>query len=438
MDNQNTNNNSNIETLDVETLDLGTMDLTPQPTPAQPVAPSIDTTIAQQPVQSTVVEASKETPVATEVPVSQPEIVQDQAPSFVKPVEQPTTTDDLLNAVPKPDIMVSSPDANSISSEDLLEDYVGKNYDKISKRKFNLAAFFFGGFYFAYRKMIFEGLMISLIVVALSFATSLVNPFITMVVTLVSSIIFCLLFNKIYLSSSKKKIDSIRNKNKAKSISDIKRICAKKGGTNIIYAILVSIISSAILSTVITNFFPTYIEDLKSNYLSKSTQNKSTPTDNNDNTNNKPEEQQNSVSQLNYRKSGYMEDKADVGFLTIFKETTSKTDAIYDYEIQTIEGNENSYCKFNLAIIDDYDSSITLINELANYYEASATISTLESGTNLWNTFERTNNTDREYYAAANNDSNEVFLFKYTIQSESNETLCKAYYTGILNSIKFK
>ena len=234
MDNQ----NNNIETLgDIETLDLGQMD-----TPATPES------LTQQNSENQIEQVASTDPVSS-----------DAAPSFVKPVPEAPKTEDLLNAVPKPDIMVSSPDANSITTDDLLEDYIGSNYDKISKRFFNIMAFIFGGLYFSYRKMVLEGILISLIVVSLLFASSMINPFISLIILIVSRLLFCIGFNKLYISSSKKKMDTIRKNNKAKSVSDLKRICPKKGGVNIIFSIVTAVLVIGLLSTVMTNFFPTYI-----------------------------------------------------------------------------------------------------------------------------------------------------------------------------------
>ena len=44
--------------------------------------------------------------------------------SFIKPVEQPKQDpNELLNAVPNPNMMISSPTTNMITSDDLIEDF---------------------------------------------------------------------------------------------------------------------------------------------------------------------------------------------------------------------------------------------------------------------------------------------------------------------------
>ena len=437
MDNQNANNN--IETLgSIETLDIGSMEPTTPAAPAQPVQPSVVEPQVVATTATAVVQPEVATPVEpVTVQATQPvePIAEPQAtPSFVKPIEEPKKTEDLLNAVPKPDIMVSSPDANNVDIEDLLSDYVGKNYDKISKRLLNLPAFFFAGYYLAYRKMIFEGFVISAIYMSLVFSVSLINPFFSLIAALVLSLIMAVIANKFYISTAKKKIASIRNRNKAKSISDLKRICAKKGGVNIIYPIVISVLVGAIFSLVLTNFFPTYIADMKNDYLNSSKTNEN----NSGNPQTTDDEKTKSAGQLTYKKTGYIEDQIEVGFLTTFKETADKKDYMYDYEYQTDPSIENSYCKFNVGFVEDYDSKETLISELSNFYKVE-TVNTIETSIGSWNTFEMTNNSgNKEMFAAITNSNNEVLLFKYTIQSGAKETTCNAYKTAILNTIKFK
>ena len=180
--------------------------------------------------------------------------------SFIKPVEQPKQDpNELLNAVPNPNMMISSPTTNMITSDDLIEDFVGKNYEKISKRKYNLSAFFFNVFYLLYRKLYLEGIVLFFVLIFSSLFLSIINPGIALLLEVLISLILCFLFNKYYLGKAKKKIDKIKSKNKSKSITDLKNVCKKAGGTNIVLSILISVLLTIVASVVIMTLFAAVI-----------------------------------------------------------------------------------------------------------------------------------------------------------------------------------
>ena len=54
------------------------------------------------------------------------------------------------------------------TDEELLKIFIGKNYEKITKRPFNFAGFFFTNFYLFYRKMFGFGIIIFLLNVAIA------------------------------------------------------------------------------------------------------------------------------------------------------------------------------------------------------------------------------------------------------------------------------
>ena len=42
------------------------------------------------------------------------------------------------------------------------------------------------------------------------------------------------------------------------------------------------------------------------------------------------------------------------------------------------------------------------------------------------------------YYSAFNDENNNVYLLTYEISSTANENICKAFYSGIINSIELQ
>ncbi len=128
-----------------------------------------------------------------------------------------------------------------ITDEDLLLAYVGKNFIKISSKPFNFSAFIFSGYYLLFRKKILYAMIYFTIFLVLS---QFIYSFI---VGIGLSLIVGVLFNGLYIKDAKKKINKIKEKNSNKSMSKVKEICAKTGGTSV-----VSIIIGTIFLVIIT------------------------------------------------------------------------------------------------------------------------------------------------------------------------------------------
>lgn len=112
------------------------------------------------------------------------------------------------------------------NNEELLKIFIGKNYEKITTRKFNFAGFFFSTFYLLYRKMFLYSVLVFLI-------DFLIINFINGFIAIAVNILVGLFVNKIYVSSAKKKVEKIKVKNFQKSSEEIKDMCLKKGGTSV-------------------------------------------------------------------------------------------------------------------------------------------------------------------------------------------------------------
>ena len=359
--------------------------------------------------------------------------------SFIKPPEiQQQSTNDLLNSVPKPDMMVSSPTSNSISTDDLLKEFVGKNYEKISKRKFNLSALFLGGTYFLYRKMIMIGILFTLLMVGIQLSMLFINPIITLVLSLILSVVFCLVFNKMYINNAKKNIEIIKKNNTNKSITDLKKICNKKGGTNVALAIIIPMIISSILSGIILTLFPSSLDNFIDTYVPKTQENNQSSNESLDN----DEEKKNNTNTyngiINYNTGIKINDKINIGYLQVFSPSTFNSDYTINYEYLTTPGDDSSKCSFKLSVINGYESASNLIDEMANYHNSNSTISTLTTNNNIeWNTFKLVEELETTYYNATMNN-NLVYILEYNINSSANAPICEAFYNGVINSIEFK
>ncbi|MBE6161241.1 MAG: hypothetical protein E7158_03375 [Firmicutes bacterium] len=370
---------------------------------------------------------------------------QGEKQSFIKPVEQlsVSSTDDLLNAVPKPDMMISSPAESTISTDDLLEDYIGKNYEKMTNKKINFAAFFFSSFYMIYRKMVIAGILIYFLEMALMYLSIIYNPVLITIafgINFIVSIVLLFLFNSIYIKNAKGKIDKIKKKNKVISVSELRKLCAKKGGTSIGLAIGVSIAIGIVFTISFNSLFPIDADEIKNN-LFKSLNNAASKSDNSDETNNDSkknnEKEKIDLSNLKYVEDISLEDKFTMQYLMIFTPTDSNSNSKYEYIKFTDENDDSTYCKFSLGITKDYKDSKKLLNDLSKYYKIN-TVEDINARSGLtWQNFLRENNGEKIYYASISNNE-ETYLFEYTVGANANESLCKAYYMGIINSIQFK
>ena len=140
-------------------------------------------------------------------------------------------------------------------NKDLLEVYIGKNYEKIAGKSFNGAAFLLGSFYLLYRKMYLYGFLLMLF-------NSVVSVYLSAVITestntlliilgflLVIDLVIGATFNGFYLNKCVSNIEIIQ---KSYSGDDAASVCKKKGGTNILVAIILLVIMSG-LSVFIAN-----------------------------------------------------------------------------------------------------------------------------------------------------------------------------------------
>ena len=116
------------------------------------------------------------------------------------------------------------PPTPEIKEEELLSKFIGKNYEKITNKKFSFAAFFFGGFYLLYRKMYFLGFLLLLFFLILM----PLYPILTGILFFFLHLCFGFFVKKMYLTFAKKKIYNLKKDSK----EQMEKECIKQGGTN--------------------------------------------------------------------------------------------------------------------------------------------------------------------------------------------------------------
>lgn len=123
----------------------------------------------------------------------------------------------------------------SFKDDRFIEAYIGEDYKWIMKRPFNIYALLLSWMYFIYRKLYIIGILgLALSGIILRFIPSLIVPYIV-----ISMIASGALFNKIYLKQIEKRVNKIIDNNNMTDNFTVEEICKKKGGVNVIIALII-------------------------------------------------------------------------------------------------------------------------------------------------------------------------------------------------------
>jgi len=161
-------------------------------------------------------------------------------------------------------------DFYTYEDERLVEAYIGEDYKIIKKSFFNIYALLLSWMYVLYRKMYILGI---LGLVGLGIIIS-INKILIIIYVVTSMIILGLCFNKIYIFFSSKKISFIKKKNAETDKFTLEEICAKKGGTNFVIALIIYLIFLIVIF--ITNFGFKLNQNQNSQFWKENSENKAT------------------------------------------------------------------------------------------------------------------------------------------------------------------
>lgn len=157
-------------------------------------------------------------------------------------------------------------------NEEYLESYIGEDYKKIKKSPFNIFAFILNWMYVLYRKMYATG------IVGLIISGIIIIEFRKYMLIFIG---ICMLligfgFNKYYIFISKKKLERLLEKYNGEDKFTIQNIVSKKGGVNVIKALIIYLL---FLACVILTLFPvSYNKNHNEKYWNENTENKATCT----------------------------------------------------------------------------------------------------------------------------------------------------------------
>ena len=138
--------------------------------------------------------------------------------------------------------------------EEIKQRLAGPKYAKFQRRHFSFFALLFGGLYYVYRKMYLEGIIFYFITSLLSSLTFYTGEALFGYATLLFLIIFAVMFGSLYRNYLNKQANLIISTN---NTSDT--VFKKRGGTNLVAVIIVTILISSLQSVINTKVFePTF------------------------------------------------------------------------------------------------------------------------------------------------------------------------------------
>lgn len=320
---------------------------------------------------------------------------------------------------------------NSFDDEELLEVFIGKNYNKITNNPFNFAGFFFTTAYLFYRKMFLYGMILFFANIIISLLSG--NAYVSIIIG--AGVGF--LVNKVYLGYAKKKIANIKLKNASKSFEEIKMICSKKGGTSIGLVILGSLLQIVIVVVVTVvafvfgatalfgSLFTGILDQVQNGEIQENESNNSMTSEINDTYD----------GVMMYDTSIKMKNEFAISVPSVFKDESDEYE--YEYVYESGQGVFDD-CSVSLFVPSGYSSAENLINQLAVYNKdnnptsvASATLNGIE-----WHAFSYNDVFGTKYYYGTTKN-NKVYLLEYEVQEDAAND-CDSYRQSILNSIVSK
>ena len=208
----------------------------------------------------------------------------------------------------------------SFKDDRLIEAFTGEDYKWIIRRPINIYALLLSWMYFVYRKMYIIGVAgLALTGFVYRFYHSFIIPYAIIVMVLSG-----FLFNPIYRLYAKFRISRIKEKNYGTDDFTIEQICAEKGGTSLILALVIFLIFIIVM-------FRTYYR----------------LTYNNENTRYWTENSENSANCMNFAKSNYkiLEEESVEGVLeeAVCNVRLVNTTKSYDIYIKLKDKEKNSY-----------------------------------------------------------------------------------------------
>ena len=306
------------------------------------------------------------------------------------------------------------------TENDYLKNYIGNNANKIMRNPINFSAFIFGYAYYFYRKSFVFGIISLLLNVGIPFIYSKLNynnVYYLLGALVLSSLILSILFNKIYVNTSRKKVRSIISKHPGVDSYSLGNLLSVSGGTSFIYFLLACIIYGGATYYLGTSETLMLLYDEGYSIVSG---NKSIDV---------------STGVITYDTVD-LSKKINISLPEVFVETEkSNTKYKYSYNFDD-NGNacsENcNSCEVTLSTVKGFRTAEQFAKAWSEYQNVS--MSDITFNNIKWYTF--------NYEFLGNNidfvTDKSLKLYYLNIKDLSNNNMCKKYIEQILSSISFK
>lgn len=311
-----------------------------------------------------------------------------------------------------PVVDVLAEPTRDINVKELVKAFIGPKYTKISMSPFSFCGAFFNSFYFFFRKMYLQGLVI----VVINFVLSILlfkSWAIGLGLYLGLFIVIGLLTNSLYLSHANKEVLKIIRDNPKLNQYELQKICIKKGGTNFLLALLINIVINSISTSLITMIVGvSALMGLMGG----------------------------SQSNVPVNEKVKLEDLITYQLPTEFVLVNGSEAGDTPYQvIETVKvkGKETtiSSCKFNIMVVKTNYDAEEYIQKLADSENRYNRTSSFETGTGVkWAQYSY-EGADYDFYYRAKDFDDNVVLVKYLVHENAPEGKCELHLENIMTSI---
>ena len=295
----------------------------------------------------------------------------------------------------------------------LLMEFVGYKYEKISQSKFNIFALIFGEFYLLYRRMVLIGLFILLVRVAI---IVFINPYLSLAI----NVALCFTFNKLYLLHANSKIRNAEKRYPNASYDQLRDIVVSSGQTkmsNPILMIFLSIIFG-LIGLVIANINGFSVGPFKDiNILVLLGKN--------------PEFKGN----LTYDTNANINNNYEMVMPDEIRNPNSNQGSIIG-GIKTDPNDNFSNCHYSFNVLKDFSDAKNLAKQMKSYYNLKDDPEELQINSITWYHISYENNGTVNLYLTSRNKK--VYMYEFREEKNANTISCEQYNTSILNSIYYK
>lgn len=295
----------------------------------------------------------------------------------------------------------------------LLMEFVGYKYEKISQSKFNIFALIFGEFYLLYRRMVVIGLFILLVRVAI---IVFINPYLSLAI----NVALCFTFNKLYLLHANNKIRTAERRYPNASYDQLRDIVVSSGQTKMSNPILMVFLSIIIglIGLVIANINGLSFGLFKDiNILVLLGKN--------------PEFKGN----LTYDTNANINNNYEIVMPDEIKNPNSNQGNIIG-GIKTDPNDNFSNCHYSFNVLKDFSDAKNLAKQMKSYYNLKDDPEELQINSITWYHISYENNGTVNLYLTSRNKK--VYMYEFREEKNANTISCEQYNTSILNSIYYK